>query len=157
MFIFVTIKDYTVCCTFLNCRVLGLPLTKKAFTSTAVFPIYVCTHIVIDCRYPLATTLSFLLLFVQKREKIKSAKKRNGKKYKTQKSVFASPLLTAQSHTLHCNHFVFCSLVCPNRGSHFALTSDMTLCPYWDSDVDEEDELDKKKIDIFHLIIAYNF
>ena len=50
-------------------RVLGLPLTNKAFTSTAVFPIYVCTHIVIDCRYPLATTLSFLLLFVQRRKK----------------------------------------------------------------------------------------
>ena len=62
------------------------------------------------------------------------------------KSVFASPLLTAQSHTLHCNHFVFCSLVCPNRGSHFALTSDMTLCPYWDSEDEEEDELDKTKI-----------
>ena len=100
----------------------------------------------------------FSSLVCPKEKKIKSAKKRNGKKYKTQKSVFASPLLTAQSHTLHCNHFVFCSLVCPNRGSHFALTSDMTLCPWRDSDVDEEDELDKeKKIDIFHLIIAYNF
>ena len=69
VFIFVPIKDYTVCCTFLNCRVLGLPVTNKSFTSTAVFPIYVCTHIVIDCRYPLATTLSFLLLFVQRRKK----------------------------------------------------------------------------------------
>ena len=66
--------------------------------------------------------------------------------------------MTAQSHTLHCNHFVFCSLVCPNRGSHFALTSDMTLCPWRDSGDDEKDELDKeKKIDIFHLIILTIF
>ena len=113
-------------------RVLGLPLTNKAFTSTAVFPIYVCTHIVIDCRVQIPSCNHFVFssLVCPKEKKIKSAKKRNGKKYKTQKSVFASPLLTAQSHTLHCNHFVFCSLVCPNRGSHFALTSDMTLCPY---------------------------
>ena len=34
----------------------------------------------------------------------------------------------------------------------------MTLCPWRDSDVDEEDELDKeKKIDIFHLIILTIF
>ena len=106
----------------------------------------------------LMQTLCLFFSCLSKGEKNKMRQKiRNGKKYKTQKSVFASPLLTAQSHTLHCNHFVFCSLVCPNRGSHFALTSDMTLCPWRDSEDDGEDELDKeKKIDIFHLIIAYN-
>ena len=106
-------------------------------------PILNCTH---------TWWAEAFILFVQIK-KIQNEKMQQ-KIQNAKKSVFASPLLTAQSHTLHCNHFVFCSFVCPNRGSHFALTSDMTLCPYWDSE-DEEDELDKEKqIDIFHLILA---
>ena len=70
VFIFVTIIDYTVCCTFLNCRVLGLPLTNKAFTSTAVFPIYVCTHIVIDCRVQIPSCNHFVFFsLVRPKEK----------------------------------------------------------------------------------------
>ena len=61
---------------------------NTAFTSAAVFPIYVCTQIVIDCRYPLATTLSFLLLFGQMRKKYKAQKKKKWKKVQNAKKCF---------------------------------------------------------------------
>ena len=71
-------------------RVLGLPLTNKAFTSTAVFPIYVCTHIVIDCRVQIPSCNHFVFssLVCPKEKKIKSAKNKKWKKVQNAKKCF---------------------------------------------------------------------